>query len=423
MRVLVVGGGAREHALVWKLAAERDAGEVICAPGNAGIARIARCVPIDPADPDALLQLARRELVDLTIVGPEKPLAAGVADRFADDHRLLFGPRRAAAELESSKAFAKDFMSRHGIPTARYAICRSVADGLTILNRDDFGYPVVLKADGLAAGKGVVIAQTRAEAEAAISAAMVARRFGEAGARLVVEEHLSGPEVSFFAVCDGTHAVPLVSAQDHKRAFDDDRGPNTGGMGAVAPSPLMDRALHERVMTTIVEPVMAGLAAEERPYRGFLYVGLMLTPAGPRVIEFNVRLGDPEAQVVLPMIEGNLLPMLAGAAAGDVGRSRLQVRDEPHVGVVMASGGYPGAYATGKAIEGLEVAEAMTGVIVFHAGTARRDGRLETSGGRVLTVVGHGSDVGTAIDRAYAAVGQIRFEGSHVRTDIGRRAR
>lgn len=421
MRLLVVGGGAREHALVWRLAAERDAGEILCMPGNAGIGRIARCVSAEAADPEALLGLARRESVDLTIVGPEQPLAAGVADRFADDHRLLFGPSKAAAELESSKAFAKEFMARHGIPTARYAVCQSAPEVLTALETRDFGYPVVLKADGLAAGKGVVIAQDRHEAELAIDAAMVARRFGDAGARLVVEEHLRGPEVSFFTVCDGVRALPLVAAEDHKRVFDGDRGPNTGGMGAFAPSPLMDAAMHDRVMREIVEPVMAGLAAEDRSFRGFLYTGLMLTGDGPHVIEFNVRLGDPEAQVVLPMVEGNLLSVLAGAAAGDLGHATLTFRSEPHVGVVLASGGYPGSYATGKTITGLDEAERMPDVEVFHAGTARHGGRLQTAGGRVLTVVGRGPNLGTAADRAYVAVEAIRFEGRQFRTDIARR--
>ncbi len=308
MRVLVIGGGAREHALTARLAQDRDVGELVVAPGNPGIAGLARTVPLDLAHPDAALALADREQIDLTIVGPELPLSLGIADRFAADGRLLFGPTSAAARLESSKAFAKAFMARHGIPTARFQTCESTDDALALVRGGSFGWPVVLKADGLAAGKGVVIAADLPAAEAAIADVMSDRKFGAAGDRLVIEECLTGPEVSFFAVCDGVRALPIGTAQDHKRIFDEDRGPNTGGMGAFAPSPLIDAAMHARVMREIVDPVVAGMAAEGYPFRGFLYVGLMLTSSGPKVIEFNVRLGDPEAQVILPLIEEPLLP-------------------------------------------------------------------------------------------------------------------
>jgi len=421
MRLLVVGSGAREHALAWRLAGERGVNNVLCAPGNAGIARLARCLPADVTDPDGLLALAERERIDLTIIGPEQPLERGVADAFRRAGRPLLGPSRAAARLETSKVYAKQFMQRHGVPTARFVVCERADAALDVVRRGDLGLPVVVKADGLAAGKGVVVAEDRQAAEDALRAAMVDRRFGDAGARVVLEECLRGTEASFFVLADGRAAVPLHSAQDHKRADDDDQGPNTGGMGAFAPSPLVDETARRAIMTRIVEPVLAGLRAEGEEYRGFLYVGLMMTDEGPRVIEFNVRFGDPEAQVVLPMIDGNLTPMLATAAAGRL-EGACQVRSEPHVGVVLASGGYPGSYEPGKPITGIDEAEALDGVLVFHAGTAERDGRLVTSGGRVLTVVARGADYRSAIARAYEGVSKISFEGMHYRKDIGRTA-
>ena len=422
MRILVVGSGAREHALAWKLAGESAVAEVICTPGNAGMARLARCAAVDGADPAAVADLAARERVDLTVIGPEQPLERGVADLFQARQRPLLGPCQAAARLETSKVFAKQFMARHGVPTARYIVCDSPDDAMAIVGRGELGLPVVVKADGLAAGKGVVVAEDRASAEAAIRAAMVDRRFGAAGARLVLEECLRGTEASFFVLADGRAALALHSAQDHKRAFDDDRGPNTGGMGAFAPSPLVDAAARRTIMGRVVEPVLAGLEAEGVSYRGFLYVGLMMTADGPQVIEFNVRLGDPEAQVVLPMIDGDLAPLLAAAAAGDLGSETCRVRSEPHVGVVLASGGYPGSYESGKPVAGLDAAEALDDVLVFHAGTAVRDGRIVTGGGRVLTVVGRGADYAAAIARAYEGVARISFDGMQYRKDIGRKA-
>ncbi len=418
MKVLVVGGGGREHALAWKLRAEPGVEEVVCAPGNAGIG--GRTVAVDAGDPAAVLALAVEEGVDFTVVGPELPLASGVADRFADAGRPLFGPVQAAARLESSKAFAKEFMARHQIPTAAFRICQTQADALSAC--EQFGFPVVVKADGLAAGKGVTVATDRDAAALAIDDAIVARRFGEAGARLVIEECLTGPEVSLFVLCDGTQGLVLPSAQDHKRAFDDDEGPNTGGMGAFAPSPIFSPALAERVTREVVTPVLEGLRAEGTEYRGVLYVGLMLTPDGPQVIEFNVRFGDPEAQVVLPMIETELAPVLLAAAQGDLSRSTWRVTDDPHVGVVIASGGYPGAYETGFPIGGLAEAAAVPGVVVFHAGSALRDRAVVTSGGRVLTVVARGTTFEDAIAHAYEAVGRISFPHAYHRTDIGRKA-
>ncbi len=422
MKILVVGGGAREHAIVWKLSAEPPVSEVICAPGNPGIAKLASCVPVDPGDPDALLAVAKRECVDLTIIGPELSLARGARDLFAAQDKLLFGPTRDVARLEWSKAFAKQFMSRHSIPTARYRICNSADQGLKTIADGELGFPVVIKADGLAGGKGVTVAEDRASAERAVQRAMLDRQFGDAGTTVVVEEHLEGEEVSFLAVCDGNTALPLPSAQDHKRAFDGDQGPNTGGMGAFAPSPMFTLDVHGRVMREIVEPVLDGFRAEGYEYRGILYVGLMLTSEGPRVVEFNVRFGDPEAQVVLPLIKSDLSVLAVDAASGRLRAQSCIVGTEPHVGVVLASGGYPGGYETGKQIDGLDDAEAIPGVLVLHAGTAMRDGKVITNGGRVLTVVGRGSSFKEAIERTYRAVEAIEFEGKHVRTDIGKKA-
>ena len=422
MRVLVLGSGAREHALVSRLASERDVGEIVAAPGNPGIARLARTLPIDLADPEAVRSLAEREQIDFTIVGPELPLSLGLADRFIDDGRLLFGPTAAAARLESSKAFAKVFMARHGVPTARFRICESLDEARDSVRRDEFGLPVVLKAAGLAGGMGVVIAEDRAAAERAILDAMGDRKFGDAGDRIVIEECLSGPEVSFFVICDGVRAVPIGTAQDHKRVFDDDRGPNTGGMGAFAPSPLVDAALEARVMREIVNPVIAGMAADGHPFRGFLFVGLMLTAAGPKVIEFNVRLGDPEAQVVLPLIDEPLLPLLVAGAAGSLRASSVRIGTDRLAGVVLASRGYPESSESGQPIAGIDRAEAIPGVAVYHAGTAQRGGQVVTAGGRVLTVVGRGADFAEAVSLAYTGVLHIRFDGMQYRRDIGKKA-
>ncbi|HVL66650.1 MAG TPA: phosphoribosylamine--glycine ligase [Vicinamibacterales bacterium] len=440
MKVLVVGGGGREHALVWKLARERSVSDVLCAPGNAGIAGLARLLPIGPGEVERLAEAADREGVDLTIAGPELPLDRGIGDLFRARGLRLLGPTRAAAQLECSKVFAKDFMARHGVPTARYRVCASAAAARDLVASGELGFPLVVKADGLAAGKGVVVATGPHEALAAIRAAMDERQFGDAGARLVLEECLAGPEVSFFALCDGTRAIPLTTAQDHKRAFDDDRGPNTGGMGAFAPSPLVDAALEARIMSTIVEPVLAGMRAEGHEYRGFLYAGLMLTCDGPKVIEFNVRFGDPEAQVVIPMIADDLAPYLAAAADGSLDPSGPRFSPLKHVGIVLASEGYPGTTSTGLPIHGLDEAAALENVLVFHSGTTTapaaqgcgtaagvaaayaRTHRVLTAGGRVLTVVGRGDTYERATGRAYDAVRRISFDGMHYRRDIGRKA-
>jgi phosphoribosylamine--glycine ligase len=422
MRILIAGGGGREHALSWRLSRDR-ANTLFCAPGNAGIAAVAQLANVDPTDADALLALAARESIDLTVIGPEAPLDRGVVDRFRDARRRVLGPPRAAAQLECSKVFAKGFMARHGIPTARYRAVASSSDARALVASGELGFPVVVKADGLAAGKGVVVAADRAEAEAAIGAAMDDRQFGAAGSRLVIEECLIGPEVSFFALCDGTRAIPIASAQDHKRIFDGDQGPNTGGMGAFSPSPLVDDdAMRARILREVIEPVLSGMRAEGTEYRGFLYAGLMMTCSGPKVIEYNVRFGDPEAQVVLPLVGGDLASVLAAAAEGDLGGSRITLDGRVSVGVVLASAGYPGTVTTGVPIHGLDAAARESGVTVFHSGTARRDGQIVTAGGRVLTVVATGPDYRNAIDRAYEAVSLISFEGMQYRRDIGHKA-
>jgi phosphoribosylamine---glycine ligase len=386
----------------------------------AAVGRLVLADPADPADPAALLALARREKVDLTVIGPEAVLDRGVGDLFADAGQPLVGPNRQGAALECSKVYAKHFMARHGIPTARFAVCETPQEAIDAIAA--FGAPVVVKADGLAAGKGVVVAETREQAEGAVRMAMLDRQFGDAGARLVVEECLSGPEVSFFVLADGTRAVPLATAQDHKRIWDDDRGPNTGGMGAFAPSPLVPGPLADEVMRSVVQPVVDGMRAEGDPYRGFLYVSLMLTDAGPRVIEFNVRFGDPEAQVVMPLLEGRFARLLLASAKGDLAGESVRLVPGCAVGVVLASRGYPATSESGHEISGLARAEAMSGVLVFHAGTREVDGRIVTAGGRVLTVVGHAPDCAAAMTSAYAAVEAIGFDGMQYRRDIGRKA-
>jgi len=429
MRILVLGSGAREHALAWKLSQEADISHVICAPGNAGIARAVATAPIDVLDTDAVIRLVDREQIDLTIVGPEAPLGNGLADRFEAEGRRVFGPTRGAAQLETSKAFAKDFMQRHGVPTARYRVCASAADALAAIRSGEFGDALVVKADGLAAGKGVVVAPDRATAEAAVEAAMVDKSFGDAGSRVVLEELLTGPEVSFFVVANGEDYVPLLSAQDHKRIFDGDQGPNTGGMGAFSPSPLMSEALQSQIEKTIVQPVLKGMKAEGNPFRGFLYCGLMLTPDGPKVIEFNVRFGDPEAQVVLPLLDS--LSDLVRSDGDGLSRRRSSADAQASalrttrvaVGIVLAAHGYPGDVRTGDAIRGLgDIARDCPDVQVFFAGVKQKGTELVTSGGRVLTVMATAPSYQVAIARAYEAASKIHFDGMHYRRDIGKKA-
>jgi phosphoribosylamine--glycine ligase len=422
MKVLIIGGGAREHAIAWKLGREPDVSALLCSPGNPGISSLATCVTADVTRPAELADLARREGVDLTVVGPELPLSLGVVDEFQRRHLAIVGPTQAAAQLESSKAFSKDFMARCGVPTARYQVCGSVAEALGVIAGGEFGYPLVVKADGLAAGKGVIIAENRAAAEAAIQSAMIDRRFGGAGARVVFEEFLAGEEASYFVLADGDRFVTLSTAQDHKRIFDDDKGPNTGGMGAFAPSPLVTPELERRIIDEIVTPVLEGMKREGNPYRGFLYVGLMLTADGPKVIEFNVRFGDPEAEVIFPLLDEGLLPLLTATARGELRSRAARFLDEKAVCVVLAAGGYPDAGDGGKPITGLDAAAAVPGALVFHAGTAFDGGTIVSGSGRVLTVVGRGPSYQNAIDVAYRAASHLKFDGMQMRRDIGRKA-
>jgi phosphoribosylamine--glycine ligase len=373
-------------------------------------------------DPEAVLRLAEAERVDLTVVGPEAPLEKGLGNRFREAGRPLVGPSREGALLETSKSHAKRFMGRHQIPTARFVVCQSAGAALDAVAGDQFGFPVVVKADGLAAGKGVTVAADRAEAEAAVRTVMVDRQFGAAGDEVVIEECLTGPEVSMFYLLDGTTAAYLGSAQDHKRIFDDDQGPNTGGMGAFAPSPLVDDRLERDVRARIVGPVLQGHRDAGEPYVGFLYVSLMLTPRGPYVIEFNVRFGDPEAQVVLPLIEGDFGDLLMRAATGRLAAAEVRRAIGVAVGVVLASGGYPASSQSGVEIRGVEAAQAEPGVTVFHAGTKLDGDRLVTAGGRVLTVVGRAAGYQEAMDAAYRAADLIEFEGRQMRRDIGKKA-
>jgi phosphoribosylamine---glycine ligase len=437
LKLLIIGSGGREHALAWKLSRERAVREVICAPGNAGIATPGitgaaapvRSVPVGATDIAGLLELARREAVDLTVVGPEAPLEKGLADQFAAAGLPVFGPTQAAARLETSKAFAKALMARMQVPTAGYRVATTPDEARAAIHElcgpqgSLLASNVVLKADGLAGGKGVIVPDTREEAIAAVDALMLEGKAGDAGRTLVIEERLEGPEVSCFFICDGTNALPLVSAQDHKRIFDDDLGPNTGGMGAFAPSPLLTPGLNATIHERIVAPVLRGLAEDGTPFRGFLYAGLMLTGDGPKVIEFNVRFGDPEAQVVLPMIESDLAPLLLDASRGRLSADApLKISPRPHVGVVLASRGYPESAEKGQEIEGLAEASRVDDVLVFHAGTKRTDDGVVTDGGRVLCVVGRGKDYESAIARAYDGASRIRFEGMQLRRDIGQKA-
>lgn len=418
--VLLIGGGGREHALAWKLAQSPRLGRMVAAPGNPGIAAHARCVAVKDTAIDGLVELARRERPDLVVVGPEVPLAMGLADRLRAAGFAVFGASAAAARLESSKAFAKDLMARHGIPTARFRTFHEM-EGARRYGRD-LGAPLVVKADGLAAGKGVIVCRTLDEVDRALARCFEERAFGESGLTVVMEEFLEGEEASFFALSDGAAVLPLAAAQDHKTVFDGDLGPNTGGMGAYSPAPVLDAALEERVMADVVRPVIAAMSKEGAPYAGVLYVGLMITREGPKVIEFNCRFGDPECQAILPRLEADLLALLLAAATGQGLPPALPWSPQASVCVVMTSAGYPGPYETGRPITGPEAAAALAGVNVFQAGTALDAGALVTAGGRVLGVQALGPDVASAIRAAYAGVERIRFDGAHYRRDIGHHA-
>lgn len=425
MNVLIVGGGGREHALAWKAAMGADVQTVYVAPGNAGTAREPKVqnVALGVTDFEALAAFAEANQVSLTIVGPEVPLAAGIRDFFDERGLACFGPSKAAAQLEGSKAFAKSFLQRHGIPTAAFATFSEVDAAQDYVRSQ--GAPIVIKADGLAAGKGVVVAQTEAQALATVADMLSGNAFGEAGHRVVIEEFLTGEEASFICLCDGERAIPFASAQDHKARDDGDQGPNTGGMGAYSPAPVVNQALHARVMREVIEPTLAGMRADGMPYQGFLYAGLMVTPAGePKVIEFNCRFGDPEAQPMMMRLRSDLVAVCRLAVGAGLADVNLDFDNRVALGVVLAAGGYPGTYETGHEISGLDAVDAPN-CKVFHAGTRFRDGdseRVETSGGRVLCVVGLGDDTAAAQQRAYQGIAALSFTDSFCRRDIGYRA-
>jgi len=418
MKILVVGSGGREHSLVWKLAQSPRVHRLYAAPGNAGIAEQAECVPA--TDVVALATFAEKEKIDLTVVGPEVPLTLGLVDEFQRRGLRAFGASRAAAQIEGSKAFAKALMLKYGIPTAAYREFSEPDAALAYVR--ERGAPIVVKADGLAAGKGALVCRTVADAVAAVRLIMEQRAFGEAGDRVVVEECLEGEEASFLAFTDGKTVLPLASAQDHKPIYDNDEGPNTGGMGAYSPAPVVSAALHRQIMDRVMIPTVRGMANEGRPYRGVLYAGVMIKDGEAKVLEFNARFGDPEAQPLLLRMDNDLVPVLEAVLDGRLHEVTLQWKEDAAVCVVMASGGYPGTYQKGKAIQGLEEAAKVEGVVIFHAGTARRGAHLLTDGGRVLGVTGRGRDVREAITRTYEAVRRISWEGAHFRTDIGAKA-
>ncbi|MCY4479612.1 MAG: phosphoribosylamine--glycine ligase [Rhodospirillales bacterium] len=419
MNVLVVGSGGREHALCWQLAASPLLGALWCAPGNAGIEKEATCVALDPMEFDRLVAFCREQAVDLVVVGPEAPLCAGLVDRLEAEGIAAFGPRAAAARIEGSKGFMKDLCTRHGVPTAAYRRIGSLAEAEGFIA--ELGAPLVVKADGLAAGKGVVLAEAEDEALEAAQAAL-GGAFGEAGAELVIEEMLEGEEASYFALVDGETVLPLETAQDHKAVGEGDTGPNTGGMGAYSPAPAMTPALCEEARTVIVEPLVRGLAAEGGPYTGVFYAGLMLTADGPKLLEVNARFGDPECQVLMPRLKSDLLAALMAAHDGELRDFDLRWRDEAALCVVLATEGYPGAYRKGSVIRGIDAAEDLDDVTVFHAGTARTDTGIVAAGGRVLGVTALGAGVASAQSRAYEAVGRIDWPEGFCRRDIGWRA-
>lgn len=418
MKVLVIGGGGREHAIAWRLSRSASVKEVFVTPGNPGSSKVATNVAPETNTPQGYFDLATRLGVGLTVVGPEAPLVDGVVDVFEAGGLAVFGPSQAAAQLEGSKIFAKRFMDRAAIPTARFIATTDPVEARAALN--EFEYPLVIKADGLAAGKGVVIVQSKSEAQETLNAMFGGTLVGAAGSRVVIEEFLEGEEVSFIALCDGERVLALEPSQDHKTIFENDEGPNTGGMGAYSDSRILDQVSRESIITTVMQRTVDVMKAEGTPFRGFLYAGLMMTASGPKVLEFNVRLGDPETQALLHRLDCDFGALLYAAAQGRMDASLLKFRDEPSVCVVMAAAGYPGKVRTGDAISGIDDAEA-TGATVFHAGTKLNDGALVTSGGRVLGVTHSGITLQQAIDNTYAAVDKIRFDGMQIRRDIGRK--
>jgi phosphoribosylamine--glycine ligase len=422
MKVFVIGSGGREHALVWALASNPQVRQIYSATINAGILRQTVCADVGAGDINSIADFAAREAIDLVVVGPEQPLVDGLVDALTERGIAAFGPSRAAARLEGSKVFAKEFMARHNIPTASYRVVDNAGDAFKAASDGSFNFPVVVKAEGLAAGKGVIIAEDEAQARQAIQDLMVERKLGEAGERLVIEECLVGRELSYLVFSDGEDFTPMPVAQDHKRAFDNDRGPNTGGMGAFSTPGLLDDQMERRIINEVVEPTLNAARAEGFPFRGVLYCGLMITAEGPQVLEYNVRLGDPETQAILRRLDSDFAEIAFAVARGELSRAKPRWSDEAATCVVMASAGYPGSYQTGKTITGIDEAEQIESVAVFHAGTRLiANGEIETAGGRVLGVTARAATLGEATALAYEAVSRIRFEGMHFRRDIGRR--
>ncbi len=419
MRILVIGSGGREHTIIWKLSQSPRVRVIFCAPGNAGIARLARCVPIVPTAFAALTDFVRKERVDYVVIGPEAPLASGLADALVAAGIGVVGPAQGAAQLESSKVFAKDFMARYDIPTAQYATYQDPQLALAFLGSDEVRYPIVVKADGLAAGKGVVVARTPAEARGAVERIMVDREFGSSGDRIIVEECLEGIEASYIVFTDGETVLPALAARDHKAVFDNDAGPNTGGMGAYSADDILGSDLERDILKRIIRPVIEGMKSEGNPFQGILYAGLMLTAHGPKVLEFNVRMGDPECQVILPRLTSDFSELCEALCQRRLKTYKASWNSGAAVCVVLASGGYPGPYVKGKPISGLEIAEEDRRVAVFHAGTKLEGDKFVTDGGRVLGVTAVDKDLASAMMSAYEAVNKIHFEGMHYRRDIG----
>jgi phosphoribosylamine--glycine ligase len=419
MKILVVGSGGREHALAWKLSKSPQVKQIYCAPGNAGTARLAENVALAPDDIKGLLEFAGQRKVDLTVVGPEKPLTLGIVDEIEKQGLKIFGPNRKAAELEESKVFAKQFMERHRIPTGRYRIAPSADKAREILKSGEFSYPLVVKADGLAAGKGVIICPDQDKAREAVDRIMVQKEFGASGNKVLIEEFLRGQEVSFIVLTDGAKVLPLVTTMDHKAVFDGGEGPNTGGMGAISPSPFITQKLYSDIVETIVFPVVTRMLEEGRKYRGALYFGLMLTDKGPRVLEFNCRFGDPETQPQMIRLESDLAEILMDAIEDNVLAREAKWSTRPSGCVVLTSGGYPDKYEKGKVITGVDKAEKRHGIVIFHAGTALEGGKLVTSGGRVLGVCASEPTLAATMTKIYETIEDIKFEGMHYRTDIG----
>ncbi|HEX7226755.1 MAG TPA: phosphoribosylamine--glycine ligase [Candidatus Binatia bacterium] len=420
MKILVIGSGGREHALIWKLSQSPEVDKIYCAPGSAGIAEFAELVAIAPHQIEKLADFATKQKIDLTIVGPELPLTLGISDLFESHGLKIFGPNRDAAQLEGSKAFAKKIMTENNIPTAAAGIFSDAQSARRYLDQNPA--PYVVKADGLAAGKGVLICASREEAHSAIDEIVVKKAFGHAGDKVVIEECLQGEEASFMVLTDGDHVLALPSSQDHKRVFDNDQGPNTGGMGAYSPAPVVTQTVEDRVLREVVTPLMAGLKRQGIVYRGVIYVGLMLTNTGPKVLEFNARFGDPECQVIMMRLKSDLVPLLQATVNGTLRTVRPEWYPDPAVCVVLSAGGYPGSYDTGKEIRGLEKLRDWRGGFVFHAGTSKESGRWQTSGGRVLGVTARGRDLAAAVQEVYRGVSAISWDGVHYRRDIARRA-